>query len=123
MNALTAQQTQYSLRSRDVPVSLVQKRKEMQPKNDSSNIQKKGKEPVDPTSSKGPSANSTTNEKNNQQSAAKEKVEKKDSLVKEVDKVSAFSLENEIAKLNFSIPLTELMKNSSYKHRVSKICT
>lgn len=37
MNALIAQQKQYSMRSRDVPVNLVQKRKEAQPKNDSSN--------------------------------------------------------------------------------------
>jgi len=95
----------------------VQKQKEAQPKNDSSNTQKKGKEPADPTSNQGPSAN----EKTNQQCAAKEKVKKKDSPVKEVDKVSAFSLENEIAKLKVSIPLTELMKNSSYKNQVSKI--
>lgn len=105
------------MRSRDVPVNPVQKRKEAQPKNDYSNIQKKGKDPADRTSSKGSSAN----EKTNQQSAAKEKVEKKDPPVKEVDKVSTFSLENEISKLKLSIPLTQLMKNSSYKHLVSKI--
>ena len=109
------------MRSRDVPLSLVQKRKEAQPKNDSSNIQKKGKEPTDLTSSKGPSANSVTNEKNNQQSVAKEKVEKKDLPIKDVDKVSTFSLKNEIAKLKVSIPLTELIKKNSYKHQVSKI--
>jgi len=121
MNALTTHHKQYSLRRRDVPVSLVQKRKEAQPKNDSSNIQKKGKEPADLTSSKGPSTNSIANEKNNQQSAAKEKVKKKDLPVKEVDKVTAFSLENEIAKLKVSIPLTESIKNTNYKHQVSKI--
>jgi len=97
MNALTVQQKKYSLRTIDVRVIPVQKRKEAQPKNYSSNIQKKGKEPFDPTSSKGPSAN----EKTNQKSAAKEKVEKKESSVKEVDRISAFSLENEIAKLRF----------------------
>lgn len=117
MNALTAQQKQYSLRSRDVPISPLQKRNEAQPKNDSFNIQKKGKEPTNPTSSKGPSAN----EKTNQQSVAKEKLEKKDPPVKEVDKVSAFSLENGIAKLKVSIPLTKVMKNINYKHQVSKI--
>jgi len=101
MNALTAQQKQYSLRSRDVPISLVQKRKEAQPKNDSSNIYKKGKEPANPTSSKV----SSTNEETNQQSAAKEKIKKKDPPVKEVEKVSSFSLENEITKLKVSIPL------------------
>lgn len=88
MNALKAQKKQYSLRSIDVPISLVQKRKEVQPKNDSSNIQKKGKEPADPTSNKVSSAN----DKTKHQSTSKEKLEKKDPLVKEVDKVSAFSL-------------------------------
>ena len=117
MNALTTQKKQYSLRSRDVPVSSVQKRKEAQSKNDSSNTQKKGKEPTDPTSSKGP----IVNQKTNQQSAAKKKVEKKDSSVKEVDKVLVFSLENEIVKLKVSIHFTELMKNNSYKNQVSKI--
>ena len=105
------------MRRKDVPISPVQKRKEAQPKNDSSNIQKKGKEPTDPTSSKVSSAN----EKTNQQSEAKEKFEKKDPPVKEVDKISTFSLENEIAKLKVSIPLTELLKNNNYKHQVSKI--
>jgi len=51
----------------------------------------------------------------------KEKAEKKDVPAKEVDKVSVFNLENEIAKLKISIPLTELMKNSNYKSQVSKI--
>jgi len=102
MNALTAQQRQYSLRSRDVPINLVQKRKEAtQPKNDSSNVEKKGKEPADPTSSKVQFAN----EKTNQLSTTKEKSKNKDSPVKEVDKIIAFSLENEIAKLKVSIPL------------------
>lgn len=121
MNTLTSQQKQYLLRSRDVQVSPVQKRKEAQSKNDSSNIPKKRKEPTDPTSSKGPSTNNIAKEKNNQKSAAKEKFEKKDPSVKEVDKVLAFSLENEISKLKISISLTELMKNKSYKHQVSKI--
>lgn len=100
-----------------MPISPVQRRKEAQPKNESSNIQKKGNEPTDQTSNKGLSAN----EKTNHESATKEKLENKDPLVKEVDKVSTFSLENEIAKLKVSIPLTKLMKNNSYKHQVSKI--
>ena len=57
MNALTAQQKQYSLRSKDVPINHIQKRKDLQSKNDSSNIQKKGKEPTNSSSSKVPSAN------------------------------------------------------------------
>ena len=68
-----------------------------------------------------PSTNNIANKKNNQQSATKEKVEKKDFPVKKVDKVTAFSLENEIAKLKVSIPLIELIKNNNYKHQVSKI--
>jgi len=118
MNSLIAQQRQYSLRSREVPINSIQKRKEATPpKNDSPNVQKKGKEVADPTTRKTQSAN----EKSIQPNASKEKTEKKDAPLKEVEKTTAFSLENEIAKLKVSIPLTELMKNSSYKVHVSKI--
>ena len=51
----------------------------------------------------------------------REKAEKKDVPAKEIEKNSAFSLENEISKLKVSIPLTELMRNNSYKGQVSKI--
>lgn len=119
MNALIAHQKQYSLRSRDIPVSPIQKIMEAQSKNDPSSIQKKGKWPIDPSSSKGPSENNVANEKNNQQSATKERAEKKDPPVKEVENVSAFSLENEIAKLKVSIHLTELVKNNNYTNHVS----
>lgn len=98
MNALSAQQNQYSLRSRDVPINPIQKRKELLSKNDSSNTQRKGKEPADPSSRKEPLTNNIENEKNNQPSAVKEQVDKKDLPVKEVEKVSSFNLENEIAK-------------------------
>lgn len=102
----------------DVSINPIQKWKEATPpKNDSPNVQKKGKEPTDPTSSKVQSAN----EKSNQPSATKKKIEKKDAPVKEVEKNTTFSLENEIAKLKVSIPLTELMKNRSYKGQVAKI--
>lgn len=95
----------------------------MKSKNDSSNIQKKGKELVDPNPNKIPSRSSAANEKNNQQkySATKEKTDKRDIGVKEVEKVSSFNLESEIAKLKVSIPLTELVKNNNYKHHVSRI--
>lgn len=42
----------------------------------------------------------------------KEKIYKRDIIVKEVEKVTSFNLESEIAKLKVSIPLTELLKNS-----------
>jgi len=80
-------------------------------------VQKKGKETTDPITSKMPSAN----ERSNQPIISKEKTEKKDVSAKEVEKTSVFNLENEIAKLKVSIPLTELMKNNSYKGQVSKI--
>ena len=70
---------------------------------------------MDPNISKSPSA-----EKSNQQIVSREK-ERKEVSVKEVEKISAFSLENEISKLNVSIPLTEIMKNNSYRGQVSKI--
>lgn len=57
MNALSAQQKQYSLRNRDVPVNPIQKRKEASaPKNDSPVAQKKAKEIVDPAATKSSSA-------------------------------------------------------------------
>ena len=118
MNVLIAQQRQYSLINIYFPINPIQKRKEVsEPKNDSPVAQKKGKEIVDPTTSKSPSAN----ERSNHPIVSREKDEKKDVLAKEVEKTSIFSLENEIAKLKVSIPLTELMKNSSYKGQVSKI--
>lgn len=89
------------------------------PKNDPPIVQKKGKEIVDPTTSKMPLAN----ERSNQPSVSKEKTENKDVSAKEVEKVSVFNLENEIAKLKVSIHLTELMKNNNYKGQVSKILT
>lgn len=46
MNALSTQQRQYLLRSRDVLVSPIHKRKDVHSKNDLSNNQKKGKEHV-----------------------------------------------------------------------------
>lgn len=63
----------------------------------------------------------SASERPNQPNVSKEKMEKKDVLAKEVDKVLVFNLENEIAKLNISIPLAELMKNNNYKSWVSKI--
>ena len=67
MNVLTTQQRQYSLRRRDVPVNPIQKIKDVQSKNDSSNIQNKGKELVDPNPNKVPSTSIIANEKKNQQ--------------------------------------------------------
>ena len=99
-----------------MPVKPIQKRKDVEAsKNDSSVAQRKGKEAVDPDSNKSPSA-----EKSNQPIASKEK-ERKEILVKEVEKILAFNLENEISKLKVSIPLTEIMRNNSYIGQVSKI--
>jgi len=86
-------------------------------KNDPPIVQKKGKETTNPNTNKTPSAR----ERPNQPNVSKEKKEKKDVSAKEVEKVSVFNLENEIAKLKISIPLTELMKNSNYKGHMSKI--
>ena len=69
LNALSAQQKQYSLRNRDVPINPIQKRKEASaPKTDSPIPQKKGKETIDPAASKVSSA-----EKVNQSSIMKDK--------------------------------------------------
>lgn len=117
MNALSAQQRQYSLRNRDVTISPIQKRKELQMKNDA---EKKGKELANPSSSKAPTATNTSNEKN-QQSTAKEQSKKKDPPIKEVEKSPSFNLENEISKLKVSMALTELVKNNAYKSQVYKV--
>ena len=118
MNALTAQQRQYSFRNRDVPINPIQKRKEVSaPNNDAPIAQKKGKDVANPTTRKSPA----TNERSNQPIISRDKDKKKDVPVKYAKKVSVFSLENEISKLKVSIPLTELMKNNSYKGQVSKI--
>ena len=82
--------------------------------------QKKGKEPVDPSYSKTPVVTNTEIKKN-QQSTVKEKTEKKDPPIKEVEKAPSFNLENEISKLKVSMPLTELVKDSAYKTQVSKV--
>lgn len=87
------------------------------PKNDPPIVKKRGRETVDPTTTKTPS----TNERSNQSSILKETTKKKDVSTKEVEKTSAFNLENEISKLKVYIPLIELMKNNSYKGQVSKI--
>ena len=48
--------------------------------------------------------------------------QKKNMEVEEANKiVHNFSLENELSKLNISVPLTELMKNPSYKETVLKM--
>lgn len=84
MNAMSAHQWQYSLQNRDVPVNPIQKRKEATTlKNDPTNVQKKGKETTDPSSSK----TTSTNERSNQLNVSKDKMEKKDVLAKEVEKV------------------------------------
>ena len=84
MNALSAQQRQYSLINRDVSINPIQNRKEVStPKNDSPVAQKKGKEIADPTTIKSPSAN----ERSNQRNISREKAEKKDVPAKEVEKL------------------------------------
>ena len=106
----------YSLRNRDVPAKPIQKKKDVEAsKNDSSVSQRKGKEVVGPKSNKSPSA-----EQSHQKDASKER-ERKEIPVKEVEKIPAFNLENEISKLKVSIPLTEIMKNISYRGQVSKM--
>lgn len=82
--------------------------------------QRKGTEPVNPSSSKAPVVTNTANGKS-QQSIVKEKTEKKDPPIKEVEKDPSFNLENEISKLKVSVPLTESVNNSVYKSQVSKI--
>jgi len=51
---------------------------------------------------------------------SKEK-EREEIPVKEAEKTPSFSLENEFSKLKVSIPLTEIMKNNSYRGRISKM--
>lgn len=125
LNALSTEKRQYPLRIRDAPFNPIQKRKDVQLKNDPPNNQKKGKELADHNSSKvnQPSTGTATKEKDNQHkdSATKDQIDKRDISVKEVKKVMSFNLESELAKLKVSIPFTELVKNSHYKHHLSTI--
>jgi len=116
MNSLSTQQQRYYLQNRDVPAKKIQKRKEDETtKKDLSATQRKGKEAVVPESSK-----SKSTEQSQQPTTSKEK-ERKEIPVKEVEITPAFSLENEISKLKMSIPLTEIMKNNSYRGQISKM--
>lgn len=112
MNALSAQQRQYSLRKINVPVNPIQKRKEVPAsKNEPPVVPKKGKEIADPTTSKSPPAN----ERVNQPMVPKDKAKRKYAPAKEVE------MENEISKLKVSIPLIELMRNNDYRGHVSRV--
>lgn len=118
MHALSAQQRQYSLRNRNVPINPILKRKEvLASENELHIVPNKGKEVVDPTPNKSP----PENERVNQLIVSKDKAKKKDVPTKGVENTSSFSLENKISKLKVSIPLTELMRNNSYRGQVSKI--
>lgn len=115
LNAFSAQQRQ--LRNRVVPINPIQKKKDILAKNDSAAPQKKGKEIIDPQTSQSSSADKV----NQPPSTMRDKVERIESPAKEGEKVSTFSLENEISRLKVSIPLTEIMKNNSYRGQISKI--
>lgn len=115
LNALSAQQRQ--LRNRAVPINPIQKRKDTSAKNDSASPQTKGKDIIDPPASQSSSADKV----NQPPSIMRDKVERRKVPAKEGEKVSAFSLENEISKLKVSIPLTEIMKNTTYRGQISKI--
>ena len=90
-------------------IPIQKKREGEKTKNDLSATQRKGKEAVGPESRK-----SKPTEQSQEPATSKEE-ERKEILVKEVEKTPTFSLENEISKLKISIPLTEVMKNNIYK--------
>ena len=111
LHALSAQQGQQrQLRNRAVPINPIQKRKDTSAKNNSASPNTTGKDIVGPSTSQSPSAAKIDQQSN----TPKDKAEKRDNPAKEGEKVSVFSLENEIAKLKVPIPLTGIMKNSTY---------
>jgi len=115
LNALSAQQIQ--LRNRVVPINPIEKRTDASAKNGSAAPQKKGKEISDP-----PAGQSSSASKIDQPSSTpRDKIERREVPAKEGEKISAFSLENEISKLKVSIPLMEIMKNNSYQGQISKL--
>lgn len=116
LNALSAQQGQQrQLRSRAIPINPVQKKKDNAAKNDS--VSSKGKDIVGPSTTQSSPAAKIDQPSN----APKDKAEKRDNPTKEGEKLPVFSLENEIAKLKISIPLMEVMKNSTYRGQISKL--
>ena len=115
LNALSAQQRQ--LRNRAVPINPIQKKKDTSTKNDSASPQTNGKEIIDPAARKPSSADKVNQPPN----TMRDNAEKREVPVKEVEKISAFSLENEICKLKVAIPLTELVRNDKYKFQIAKM--
>lgn len=100
-----------------IPINPIQKRAEASTKNGSVVPQKKGKEISDP-----PSGQSFPASKIDQPSnTPKDRSEKRDNPAKEGEKSPVFSLENEIEKLKVSIPLTKIMKNNTYRGKISKM--
>lgn len=126
-NALSHLQKQYNLRSRNVPVTLNQKRKnaqrDPQDKETTHANQNREKEIVilswDKTNatftSNARKDKEAQSEGHRKESHPKGQSEKKDTTSKEVDKQSnMLSLENEISKLKVLIPLIELVWNDKY---------
>jgi len=79
--------------------------------------QRKGKEIMD--SSSAPTA--PANKMDQPSNVSKDRAEKRDNPAKESEKSQAFSIENEVSKLKLSIPLTEVMKNTTYRAQISKM--
>lgn len=118
LHALSAQQGQQrQLRNRTVPIHPIQKRAENLAKNGAAVPQRKGKEVMDPTSTQTVPANKMDQPSN----VPKDRAEKRDNPAKESEKSQAFSIENEVSKLKLSIPLTEIMKNTTYRAQISKM--
>lgn len=95
MNYLSAQQKQYYLRSRDVPVNPIKKRKE-ESNNDLPNNHRKGKEHADQNHSNinQPSTSSATKDKDTQKKDIRDQIDRINPVIKEVDKATTFNLEN-----------------------------
>lgn len=133
-DSLTHFQKKYNLSNKNVPVTLNQKRQNVQKDTQSKEVtptnQNKEKENVILSWDKNNEA-STSNvrkdkevqsESHKKESQAKGQIENKGITAKEVEKQSyLLSLENEISKLKVSIPLTELVKNDKYKFQIAKM--
>ena len=118
LHALSAQQgKERQLRNRTVPIHPLQKKAENVAKNGAAVPQRKGKEVMD--SSSAPTA--PTNKMDQPSNVPKDRAEKRDNPAKESERSQAFSIENEVSKLKLSIPLTEVMKNTTYRAQISKM--
>ena len=124
LNALSFQQSKYTLRGHDVPINPPLKKTVQQKEAPPKQVQNKGKNIVGMNQNirSQPSTSAPIKERDipRKEVAPRYHVEKRDAIIKQVHKIIPFNLELEISKLKVFIHLTELVKIDKYKTHVVK---